>query len=83
MQVKRRLNIKDEADMRINKSFRFLVCDVGSFENLDFVMRDIRNYIGHQRQALGNDRDGHALLNHFSRMIELNNDFFYEIDLDV
>jgi len=66
----------------LNKIFRSLVFDVGGYENLDFVERDVRNYIGQQRQALVMDGDGQALFNHFSRMRELNNDFFFEIDVD-
>ncbi|XP_027915923.1 protein FAR1-RELATED SEQUENCE 7-like [Vigna unguiculata] len=46
MQVKQTLDMNDEAGVRINKSFQSLVCDVGGFENLPFVERDVRNYIG-------------------------------------
>ncbi|XP_027936364.1 protein FAR-RED IMPAIRED RESPONSE 1-like [Vigna unguiculata] len=82
MQVKRTLDLNDQAGVRINKSFRSLVCDAGGFENLQFVERDARNYIGKQRRALGKEGDGQALLNHFSAMRELNKDFFFEIDMD-
>jgi len=83
MQAKRTLDINDEAGVRIHKSFLSLVCDAGGFENLHFVERDARNYIGQQRRALGKEGDGQALLNHFSSMRELNKDFFFEIDVDV
>jgi len=68
MQVKRTLDLNDQAGVRIN--------------NLQFVERDARNYIGKQRRALGKEGDGQALLNHFSAMRELNKDFFFEIDMD-
>ena len=77
MQAKRTLDINDEADVRIHKSFRSLVCDAGGFENLRFVERDARNYIGQQRRALGKEGNGQALLNHFSSMKELNKDLFF------
>jgi len=82
MQAKRTLNINDEAGVPVHKSFRSLVSDAGGFENLDFVERDARNYIGQQRRTLGKEGDGQALLNHFSSMRELNKDFFFEIDVD-
>ena len=65
MQAKRTLNINDEAGVPVHKSFRSLVSDAGGFENLDFVERDARNYIGQQRRALGKEGNGQALLNTF------------------
>ena len=82
MQAKRTLDIDDESGVPIHKSFRSLVCDAGGFENLHFVERDTRNYIGQQRRPLGKEGDIQALLNHFSSMRELNKDFFFEIDVD-
>jgi len=57
-----------------------LVGFVGGFENLDFVERDARKYIGQQRRAFGKERDRQALMVHFSRMRDFNNEFYYEID---
>jgi len=82
MQVKRTLELNDEAGVRLHKSFRSLVCDACGFDNLDFVERDTRNYIGQKRCALGKEGDGQALLNHFSTMRDLNKDFFFEIDIN-
>ena len=81
MQAKRVIDINDQAGVRLNKNFRSLVFEAGGYENLDFVERDVRNYIGQQRRALVKDGD-RALFNHFSRMRELNRDFFFEIDVD-
>jgi len=82
MQVKRTLDLNDEACVRLRKSFRSLVCDVGGFDNLDFVERDARNYIGQKRRALRKEGDGQALLNHFSSMRDLYKHFVFEIDID-
>jgi len=62
MQAKRTLDINDEADVRIHKSFRSLVCDAGGFETL---FTGAINYIGQQRRALGKEGNGQALLNTF------------------
>jgi len=82
MHAKRTHDINDEAGVRINKSFRLLVFYTGGYENLDFVECGVKNYLGVKRRALRKNGDDQALLNHFSRMRELNNNFFYEIDLD-
>ena len=66
----------------MNKSFHSIVCDVGGYENLTFVERDVRNFVTKERRLLGKEGDGRALLNYFARMTECNKDFFYEIDLD-
>ena len=77
MQVKKTLELNDEAGVRLHQSFRSLVCDTGEFDNLDFVERDAINYIGQKRHVLGKEGYGQALLNHFSIMRYLNKDFFF------
>ena len=81
LQAKRTLDINEQVDVRLNKTFRSLVGHAGGFENLQFVEQDTRNYIGQQRRAFG-EGDGQTLMQHFSRMRELNNYFYYEIDID-
>jgi len=76
------VDINDEAGVRINKSYRSLVCEARGYENVSFIERDVRNYIAHKRRQLCKDGDGQALLRHFSHMREINNDFFFEIDMD-
>jgi len=49
--------MNDETGVRINKSFRSLVCEAGGFENVPFVERDVRNYIRKQRRRLCKDGD--------------------------
>jgi len=66
----------------LNKTFRSLVGHAGHFENIDFVERDARNYIGQQRRVFRKEGHGQALMVHFSRMREFNNEFYYEIDTD-
>ncbi|WVZ04466.1 hypothetical protein V8G54_025272 [Vigna mungo] len=82
MHSKHTLTMNDDAGVRINKSFISLVNDAGGYENIQFIERDARNYIGQQRRSFCKDGDGQALLKYFSRMRELNNEFFYEIEMD-
>ncbi|XP_052728548.1 protein FAR1-RELATED SEQUENCE 5-like [Vigna angularis] len=82
MHAKHTLNMNDNSGVRINKSFISLVNEAGGFENMQFVERDARNYIGQQRRDLCKEGDGQTLLRYFSRMRELNNDFFYDMEMD-
>jgi len=82
LHAKRTFDINDQTSVCLNKTFRSLVGHAGGFENLDFMERDARNYIEQQRQTFGNEGDGQALMVHFSRMREINNGFYYEIDTD-
>jgi len=82
LQVKRTLDMNDEASVQVNKSYRSLVSSAGGYDNMEFIERDVRNYVGQQRRALGKQGDAKALLTHFSRMSELNKDFYFEIDID-
>jgi len=49
---------------------------------MEFIKRDVRNYVCQQRKALGKHGDAKALLSHFSRMAQLNKDFYFKIDID-
>ena len=82
MHARQTSDINDEASVRINKSFQSLVCEAGGYDNISFIERDVRNYIGKQRRSLCKDGDGQALLRHFPQMRELNSDFFFDIDMD-
>ena len=82
MHARQIVETNDDAGVRINKSFRSLVFEAGGYEHVNFIERDVRNYIDQQRRTLCKDGDGQALLRHFSKMRELNNDFFFEIDMD-
>ncbi|KAK7368403.1 hypothetical protein VNO80_10428 [Phaseolus coccineus] len=82
LSAKRTLDLNDDAGVRVNKTYRSLVSAAGGYENMSFVERDVRNYVSQHRRALGKDRDGRTLLAHFSRMRELNRDFFFEIDIN-
>jgi len=82
MHARQTVDINDETSVRINKSFRSLICEAGGYDNITFIERDVRNYIGKQRRSLCNDGDDQALLRHFSQMRELNNNFFFDIDMD-
>ncbi|XP_014498618.1 protein FAR-RED IMPAIRED RESPONSE 1-like [Vigna radiata var. radiata] len=82
MHAKHTLEVNDIAGVRINKSYLTIVGEAGGYENMQFMERDVRNFIDQQRRSLCKESDGQALLRHFSKMRDLNNDFFYDIEMD-
>jgi len=55
MHAQRTILINDEAGVRVNKSFRSIVCDAGGYENLTFVEIDVRNFVTKERRLLGKE----------------------------
>jgi len=45
------------------------VSAAGGYENLDFVERDVRNYVAQSRRALGKEGDGKTLLNLLNQVV--------------
>ncbi|XP_047180971.1 protein FAR1-RELATED SEQUENCE 3-like [Vigna umbellata] len=82
MHVKHTLEVNDDAGVWINKSFLSIVGEAGGFENMQFVERDARNFICHHRRSFCKEGDGQVLLHDFSKMRDLNNEFFYDIEMD-
>ncbi|XP_014522193.1 protein FAR-RED IMPAIRED RESPONSE 1-like [Vigna radiata var. radiata] len=82
MHAKHTLEVNNDADVRINKSFLSMVSDAGGYENMQFMERDARNFIGQHRRSVCKEGDGQMLLSHFSKMRDLNNNFFYELEMD-
>ncbi|XP_014489910.1 protein FAR-RED IMPAIRED RESPONSE 1-like [Vigna radiata var. radiata] len=82
MLAKHTLEVNDDAGVRINKSFMSMVGEAGGYENMQFMEQDARNFIGQHRRSLCKKGDGQALLRHFSKMRDLNNDLFYDIEMD-
>jgi len=52
------------------------------YENIEFIKKDVHNYVREQHKILGKHDDWNALLIHFLRISQLNKAFFLEIDID-
>ncbi|KAI4357525.1 hypothetical protein L6164_001468 [Bauhinia variegata] len=79
IRVKRTLDLNDQAGLRMNKSFRSPVVEVGDCDNMTFCDNSC---VQKQRKLIGKDGDGDALHKYFVRMQEQNKNFFYAIDMD-
>ncbi|XP_015939167.1 protein FAR1-RELATED SEQUENCE 5-like [Arachis duranensis] len=65
-----------------SKTYQALANAAGGLANLTFTENDVRNYIGSHLRISGDETGPKELLKHFSRMKELNPNFFFEIDVD-
>ncbi|RYR19278.1 hypothetical protein Ahy_B03g064022 [Arachis hypogaea] len=72
----------DQAGIRPSKTYQALANAVGGPANLTFTEKDVRNYIIRYLCISRDETDSEELLKHFSRMKELNPNFFFDIDMD-
>ncbi|XP_020981458.1 protein FAR1-RELATED SEQUENCE 5-like [Arachis duranensis] len=82
MHVKDLIQQNDQAGIRPSKTYQALANAVGGPANLTFTEKDVRNYISRHLRISEDETDPKELLKHFSRMKELNPNFFFEIDVD-
>ncbi|RYQ83994.1 hypothetical protein Ahy_B10g102887 [Arachis hypogaea] len=82
MHVKDLIQQNDQAGIRPSKTYQALANAVGGLANLTFTENDVKSYISRHLRISGDETDPKDLLKHFSRMKELNPNFFFEIDVD-
>ncbi|KAF5475615.1 hypothetical protein F2P56_007407 [Juglans regia] len=80
--VAKRLEINDEAGIRLSKNFKSLVVEAGGYENVTFGEKECRNYIDKARRLRLGVGGGVALCNYFEDMQKRNPEFYYKIDID-
>ncbi|XP_018834995.2 protein FAR-RED IMPAIRED RESPONSE 1-like [Juglans regia] len=80
--VAKRLEINDEAGIRMSKNFKSLVVEAGGYDKLSFGEKECRNYIDKARQLRLRVGGVEALCNYFQEMQKKNPDFYFSIDVD-
>ncbi|XP_042959355.1 protein FAR1-RELATED SEQUENCE 5-like [Carya illinoinensis] len=80
--VAKRLEINDEAGIRLSKNFKAVVVEAGGYENVPFGEKECRNYIDKARQLRLGVGGSTALCNYFDDMQKRNPEFYYKIDVD-
>jgi hypothetical protein len=80
--TKRKLDIDDRAGIHTNKIYNALAVEAGGYENLTFGERECRNYIANSRCLRLGTRGAAALRDYFNRMWKVNDDFYFDIDVD-
>ncbi|XP_062147823.1 protein FAR-RED IMPAIRED RESPONSE 1-like [Alnus glutinosa] len=80
--MKRKLDIDDRAGIRTKKIYNALAVEAGGYENLTFGERVCRNYIANSRRLHLGTGGAAALRDYFNRMRKVNDDFYFDIDVD-
>jgi len=82
IQMKRRLELNDQAGINVSINFRSLVVEADGYENLTFGEKDCRNYIDKVRRLRLGTGDAEAIQKYFVRMQKQNSQFYYVMDVD-
>ncbi|XP_047326842.1 protein FAR1-RELATED SEQUENCE 5-like [Impatiens glandulifera] len=82
LEVKRRLELNDEAGITLAKSFQSFVVEAGGYDNLKFDERSCRNFISESRKLRLGNGDAEALSQYFTLMQSKSPNFYYVYDLD-
>ncbi|XP_062152243.1 protein FAR-RED IMPAIRED RESPONSE 1-like [Alnus glutinosa] len=80
--TKRKLDIDDRAGIRTNKIYNSLAVEAGGYENLTFGEKECRNYIAKSRRLSLGTGGAAALRDYFDRMRKVNDDFYFDMDVD-
>uniref|UniRef100_A0A5B7A3Y2 Protein FAR1-RELATED SEQUENCE n=1 Tax=Davidia involucrata TaxID=16924 RepID=A0A5B7A3Y2_DAVIN len=80
--VRRKLEMNDRVDIRIDKSYNACVVEAGVCENMTFLKKDCRNFVDKARRLCLREGDAIAIQNYFLNMQANNSNFFYMMDLD-
>ncbi|XP_041010521.1 protein FAR-RED IMPAIRED RESPONSE 1-like [Juglans microcarpa x Juglans regia] len=80
--IAKRLEINDEAGIRLSKNLKSLVVEARRYENVTFKEEECRNYIDKVRRLRLGVGGGVALCNYFEDMQKRNPEFYYKIDVD-
>uniref|UniRef100_A0A453HXH2 Protein FAR1-RELATED SEQUENCE n=1 Tax=Aegilops tauschii subsp. strangulata TaxID=200361 RepID=A0A453HXH2_AEGTS len=72
LHAKRRLELNDQAGIRLNKKIGSLVMEAGGYGNLEFGEKECRNYLQETRRLKLGAGDAHAVYQYFLRMHEKN-----------
>jgi hypothetical protein len=80
--TKRKLEINDRSEIPLSKNFDSLVVEAGGYKNFPFLERDCHNYIDKARHLQLGEGGAESLLDYFIRMRQVNDGFYFQMDLD-
>ncbi|XBI53195.1 hypothetical protein VPH35_035463 [Triticum aestivum] len=82
LHAKRRLELNDQAGIRLNKKIGSLIMEAGGYGNLEFGEKECRNYLQETRRLKLGAGDAHVVYQYFLRMQSKDPDFFHLMDVD-
>ncbi|RYQ83514.1 hypothetical protein Ahy_B10g102223 [Arachis hypogaea] len=82
MSVRRTIENNEEAGIRPNKTFQSFVAVAGGHRELNFIKKDVRNYITREVRNVFEQEDAKEFGKYLLRMKEKNQNFFFELELE-
>ncbi|XP_057747869.1 protein FAR-RED ELONGATED HYPOCOTYL 3-like [Arachis stenosperma] len=82
MHMCRVIERNDEAGVRPSKTYQVLVGEAGGFSKINLMEKDVRNYLSRKVRNVTEEMDAREMLKYFTRMKEMNSDFYFDIELD-
>ncbi|RYQ90658.1 hypothetical protein Ahy_B09g096689 isoform F [Arachis hypogaea] len=82
MFVRRTIETHEEAGIRPSKTYQSFVAAAGSHRELGFIEKDVRNYITREVRNFSEEDDAKEFGKYLLRMIEKNQNFFFELNLE-
>ncbi|XP_025647866.1 protein FAR-RED IMPAIRED RESPONSE 1-like [Arachis hypogaea] len=82
MFVRRTIETYEEARIRPSKTYQSFVAAAGSHRELDFIEKDVRNYITREVRNISEEDDAKEFGKYLVRMKEKNQNFFFELNLE-
>ncbi|XP_020969958.1 protein FAR1-RELATED SEQUENCE 5-like [Arachis ipaensis] len=81
--VRRTIENNEEAGIRPSKTFQSFVATAGGHRELNFIEKDVRNYITREVWNVSKQEDAKEFVKYLLRMKEKNQNFFFELELEV
>ncbi|XP_057728784.1 protein FAR1-RELATED SEQUENCE 5-like [Arachis stenosperma] len=82
MSVRRTIENNEEAGIRPSKTFQSFVAIAGGHRELNFIEKDVRNYITREVRNVSEQEDAKEFGKYLLRMKEKNQNFFFELELE-
>ncbi|RYR57437.1 hypothetical protein Ahy_A05g023170 isoform A [Arachis hypogaea] len=82
MSVRRTIENNEEAGIRPSKTFQSFIAVAGGHCELNFIEKDVRNYITREVRNVSKQEDAKKFGKYLLRMKEKNQNFFFELELE-
>ncbi|RYR02165.1 hypothetical protein Ahy_B06g080991 isoform A [Arachis hypogaea] len=82
MSVRRTIENNEEAGIRPSKTFQSFIAAAGDHHELNFIEKDVRNYIMREVQNVSEQENAKEFGKYLLRIKEKNKNFFFELELE-
>ncbi|RYQ97678.1 hypothetical protein Ahy_B08g093757 [Arachis hypogaea] len=82
MSVRRTIENNEEAGIKPSKTYQSFVAAAGGHRELNFIEKDVRNYITREVRNVSEQEDAKEFGKYLLRMKEKNQNFFFELELE-